>query len=154
MLRWLISQLLLKQNNSGSLITAKYGLEYNKEIFAVPGHPFDSKVAGCNKLIKDGAYMLTDFTEILEILAKEYSNVQVAIKQPIIKDANPQNNLENNKFNQQILDLLSEVALFPEQIADHLTIDTANLNIYLSQLELENKIYQDGSGRISRKFVN
>jgi len=140
--------------NSGSSITAKYALEYNKEIFAVPGHPFDSKVAGCNKLIKDGAHMLTDFDEILEILARQYSTMKLVVQKPIIEDKNIEQNLENKNFNQKIINLLSEVALFPEQIAGHLNVDSANLNIYLSQLELENKIYQDGSGRIARKFVN
>lgn len=141
--------------NSGSLITARYALEYNKDIFAVPGHPFDIKIAGCNQLIKDGAYMLTDFSEILEILAKQYRNLNIVNKnQESVIGENIDKKPQEQNFLQKIINLLSDTALFPEQIADHLKIDATNLNIYLSQLELADKIYQDNSGKIARKFVN
>lgn len=56
---------------SGSLITARYALEHNKEVFAIPGSPSDARSAGTNDLIKDGAYMVTkpeDVTDVVERL--------------------------------------------------------------------------------------
>ena len=151
--------------NSGSLITAKYALDYNKEIFAVSGHPFDRKVAGCNQLIKDGANMLIDFDEILELLAKQYSNKEFAQnkvgggeqdgKHQDIKTYDDQEKgNENSKFNLKILNLLSDEALFPEEISGHLNIDPTYLNRNLAQLELQDKIYKDLVGRVARKFVS
>jgi len=39
-------------SKGGSMITAIFGNEYNKDVFAVPGQPQDEMSAGCNYLIK------------------------------------------------------------------------------------------------------
>jgi DNA processing protein len=51
---------------SGSLTTAKFALEQGREVFAVPGSPFDDRSRGSNKLIKDGAKMIEDIDDIIE----------------------------------------------------------------------------------------
>lgn len=54
--------------NSGSLITAKLGLEQGKDIFAVPSSPINGKVSGTNALIKDGANLTESAEDILSVL--------------------------------------------------------------------------------------
>ena len=49
---------------SGSLITANYGLEQGKDIYAVPGRIDDFNSKGTNKLIKDGAYLLEGIEDL------------------------------------------------------------------------------------------
>lgn len=39
---------------SGSMTTAKFAIEYDRPVFAVPSHPLDGRSAGPNKLIKQG----------------------------------------------------------------------------------------------------
>lgn len=53
---------------SGALITAKYAMQYKKSIFALPYPPNSSSGAGCNTLIKKGAYLTENALDIAERL--------------------------------------------------------------------------------------
>lgn len=55
--------------SSGSLITAKHALEQGKEVFSVPGSITSELSDGTNKLIKDGAKIVTSADDIIEELA-------------------------------------------------------------------------------------
>ncbi len=53
---------------SGSLITAEFALEHGREVFAVPGPVHASGSRGVNQLLKDGAHVVTESRDILEVL--------------------------------------------------------------------------------------
>jgi DNA processing protein len=53
---------------SGSLITARFALEQNRQVFAVPGSPLDPRAQGTNDLLKQGASICTDADDVLTAL--------------------------------------------------------------------------------------
>lgn len=51
--------------NSGSFITVDFALEQGKEVYAVPGGIYSEKSVGCNELIKEGAGVLLNISDII-----------------------------------------------------------------------------------------
>lgn len=56
------------EEKSGTLITARLALDYNRNVFAVPGSIFSAPSKGTNKLIRQGATPITSAQDLLEEL--------------------------------------------------------------------------------------
>ena len=67
---------------SGSLITARLAGEQGREVFAVPGSPLDPRAEGCNKLIRDGASLLTRAADVLDALGGSFTPNRTMFLEP------------------------------------------------------------------------
>ena len=56
------------REKSGTGITVSYALDQGKQVFALPGRITDQLSAGCNRLIRDGAEILTSPEDVLAAL--------------------------------------------------------------------------------------
>lgn len=56
---------------SGTLNTASHALNQGRDLFVVPGNITSPLSAGCNTLLKQGAYLVTDADDVLSIIAPE-----------------------------------------------------------------------------------
>lgn len=54
------------KKRSGTMITVDQALDQGREVYAVPGSPFEEQTTGCNYLIQEGAKLIQDHTDILE----------------------------------------------------------------------------------------
>jgi DNA processing protein len=55
-------------DRSGSLVTAKYALDENREVMAVPGSITDPRFVGSNRLLKQGAALVTAVEDVMDII--------------------------------------------------------------------------------------
>jgi DNA protecting protein DprA len=88
----IVSQAPLK---SGAMITARYAIEQNRELFACPGNAFDHKYSGCNELIRQGAVMLSEIEDFFSELDPGFNTDNFVNNEihPVqsIKKSSPQN---------------------------------------------------------------
>lgn len=54
------------KKRSGTMITVDQALDQGREVYAIPGCPFDPHTRGCNALIQDGAKLVQQSTDISE----------------------------------------------------------------------------------------
>lgn len=67
---------------SGSLSTARHGLDQNKEIGAIPG-PITSLLSkGTNRLLQQGAHVITATNDVLPLITTTYRTLPIASRQP------------------------------------------------------------------------
>ncbi len=120
---------------SGALITAKYALEQNREVFAVPGNIFSINSLGPNDLIKRGAKVVTCASDILEAL-----NLEQANDYKIIKKIIPEN--ENEK---KLLELIGNEPVHVDKITQYARLDISCVNSTLSIMEMKGMIKNLGN---------
>jgi DNA processing protein len=124
---------------SGSLITARMALEYNRDVFAVPGSPLDPRSVGCNKLIKEGAVLIQDANDILDQL-----EMKKIIPHQLFDGAHPAavkiSTIDIEKIRKKILDSLSSMPITIDELISSIKVSPQEVLTVLLELELANKI--------------
>ncbi len=141
---------------SGTLITARFAIEQNREVFAVPGSPFDPRCQGTNRLIKQGAKLIENIDDILtelESIKDDWYEDTKMMEPPQAEFAGFSSPArfgisqeEDIKLaRKMILSRIGYDSISVDEIATILQIPIHIVNIVLVQLELADKIeYENG----------
>lgn len=115
---------------SGSMITARFALDYKKRVFAVPGHPSDPRSIGPNSLIKSGVATLcmsiNDFFDDEKVSPKK----------------------KNNTYQNDILDKLGMIPVSESVLANLVKKSIAEIKADLVVLELQGLIRKQDGGYV------
>lgn len=128
------------QEESGSLITAKFALDQNREVYAVPGSIFDENQRGTNRLIAEGAYPLLSAEKLLSQL-----NLTLSPEQQIIPLLS---------FDSEEEKTLYEFLREPRSLEDlhqEIKLPAASLNQILSLMELKGIVMNISGSKYCRK---
>ena len=138
---------------SGSLITARTALDQGREVFAVPGHPFDARASGCNMLIRDGATLVRGADDVIEAIGAvptpNEESEKTADTAPAPR-ADRRTQEDTRALHQQILDRLGPSPLAEDQLIRDLALPAARVTPELVNLELEGRIQRQPGGLINR----
>jgi DNA processing protein len=133
---------------SGSLITARNALDQGRDVFAVPGHPFDARAWGCNMLIRDGATLVRGANDVLEAI--KTTEVRTTPDTAAAATA-PKNNLrETAALHSEILARLGPSPIAEDQLARDIRANASDIAPVLIDLELDGKILRQAGGLLSR----
>jgi len=116
--------------DSGSLITARYALEQNREVFAVPGSVYNQASVGPNNLIKMGAKPVTSAGDILEALNLELA--QEFMENKII--------IPDTKEEEILLQFLSREPIHIDELIKKSKLNTSIVNSALIMMEMKGKV--------------
>ena len=141
---------------SGSLITAKYAIQQNREVFAVPGFPLDSRYQGNNYLLKQGAHLLESANDILEVTENSFIKRSSLFEQKKDFLAIPKNNINRSftekELTQARIEIINLIGTSPTSIDEIISITQLPVGIVLTsiiELELAGKIIRHFGNKIS-----
>ena len=121
------------EEKSGTLITARLALDYNREVLAVPGSAFSSNSNGTNWLIKQGATPITSSEEILDALGFK-------VEKPVLSDE--EKYVDCSKEEIMVINLLRE-PMERDDLIHAMKMNVAEANALLSIMELKELIKEE-----------
>lgn len=157
---------------SGSLITARTALDQGRDVFAVPGHPFDARAAGCNMLIRDGATLIRGPQDVLDAIGADvlpFPATRGAVEDtpantpadtpvadlpppPPLPGPEPRRRplADTAALHRLILDRLGPSPLAEDQLIRDLSLPPATVAAQVLTLELDGRVQRSAGGLLSR----
>ncbi|EFG28682.1 DNA-processing protein DprA [Fusobacterium periodonticum] len=124
------------KDRGGSLITADLALEYNRDVYAIPGDIFSEYSKGCNNLIRDAK-------------AKSLSNIKELLEDYNWESKEEVNHLNLTKNQKLILDSLSSEKNL-DRILEETKIEETEILSELITLEIMGLIKSIAGGRYKK----
>lgn len=135
---------------SGSLITARMALEQGREVFAVPGSPLDPRAAGANALLKQGATLVTEASDVLSVLTpilerpSSFREPDPEPSDPVAARFEP-----DAAARQRIVDLLGPTPVGLDDLIRLSGCSAAAVRTVLLELDIAGRLERHGGGLVS-----
>ncbi len=138
-------------SNGGSMITAKFAAEHNRQVFALPGRIDQASSKGCHQLIRDGAALFTSVDDILEELNFLQPNSNPSPNHDSLDKPNSDSDLsEKEKI---IMHCFTDYPKCSQDKISTLTkLSLSDVASNLIMLELKHRISKRADGEFEKRF--
>lgn len=145
---------------SGSLITARFATEQNREVLAIPNFPRDPRAGGTNTLIKNGATLVENADDVDNVLSplnaksfEKYSLFSGINENYVSYKYMDEMSADASDLQTRILSLLSHTPIPVNTLLRELSdFSESQISNAILNLELDDKIDYQSTGNISLKF--
>lgn len=134
---------------SGSLITARLAAEQGRDVFAVPGSPLDPRAEGTNRLIRNGATLLTSAADVLESLRGSFQPARASFLEPASTEFFPDGGEPRETDRRRLLDLLSPSPVEIDDLIREAGLQPGTTASLLLEFELAGRITRHPQGKVS-----
>lgn len=133
---------------SGSLITARLAGEAGREVMAIPGSPLDARAQGCNQLIREGAVLVQDPSDVVELLSGFDGEPRSTFR-----EAKPAFDFEMEELADaepaEIGALLTTAPVAVDELIRQSGTSAASVQMALLELEISGELVRHAGGRVS-----
>ncbi len=132
---------------SGSLITARLAAEAGREVMAVPGSPLDPRSRGCNQLIREGATLVqnaSDIAEMVRPIDNRMLGTVASSAHQVPKISDDGSNAERNA----VIDLISMTYVSVDELVRQSGSSQAIVQMVLLEIELAGKLERGAGGKV------
>jgi DNA processing protein len=136
---------------SGSLITARFANEQGREVMAVPGSPLDPRCRGTNRLIREGALLVEDATQVLEALGG-IINLKSNLPENFnfnVHDIDSETENETSDVRAEILTLLGPSPVEVDELLRQCHCSAPVMGMVLLELDLAGRLERHPGNRVS-----
>src|ERR1700730_6483227 len=130
---------------SGSLITARIAAEQGREVFAVPGSPLDPRAAGTNDLIKQGATLTTEASDVINAV-EPIMDRPIELREP---DDEPIDSEPDASERARIVNFFRPTPRLLDDVIRMAGTTPAIVRTVLLELDLAGRLERHGGGLVS-----
>jgi len=139
---------------SGSLITARFALDQDREVFAVPGSPMDPRCKGPNSLIKQGATVCESIEDIMVVIHRQPPLSAYEQEQRSFAEAPAQSTISESEAAEARKLVASKLAYAPVSVDELLIqcqLSPNLLSLVLLELELAGRLQRHPGHKVALK---
>ncbi len=142
---------------SGSLISARMAGDMGRTVFAVPGSPLDPRARGTNLLLKQGATLVTEANDVIEMLrplagSSAYPTdmpTQPDLLSPAMEDPESYQPIATEEQRDIVIDALGPVPTDIDTLVRHTGLDTGAIQLILLELDLAGRLHRYARNQVA-----
>lgn len=142
---------------SGSLISARMAGDMGRTVFAVPGSPLDPRARGTNLLLKQGATLVTEANDVIEMLrplagSSAYQTdmpTQPDLLSPAMEEPESYQPIATEEQRDIVIDALGPVPTDIDTLVRHTGLDTGAIQLILLELDLAGRLHRYARNQVA-----